>query len=427
MDTLASDHALAFPAGAAEAPVVNPWLLLDAEQCPLCRAAQLAEDQWVQWLAGWRKPPETGHEHRGASLGFCPGHARRVLGEPAFSEALTALAPSLARAAMTVLGRIQDPAPCPVCRVRDAAIDAAATAIIGAMGDQRLLAAYADNGGPCASHIGVLLARARPDGVRYLTETHVAFLGDGDDLERLWGLDPDVSARRAARDALIERCASHDTAPTTTEVALARWKIDACSPCLVAALAEERHVRWVAAAHHESSGASGPADELCAAHLHDLDAIDSAAAQALSDRLRLEHLARLEDVMGSEPSGGKFWRRSETDLAAVMPLTSCPACQAAEQARSREHELAYRLVDFSSAARAFRHGHGFCVRGCFGHKGGDLLGVTRAHVRLLEWEAQELVRKRSQPDGYEAVGPEDDVVIRLVDHIDGRVLTGATA
>lgn len=152
--------------GAGDVPRVLD--LLDRPGCVLCRTRADAAGTWMRWfILENHSDPATllGLEE---SVGFCPAHTRRLLGE-ARADALqqpweftvrgaVGWAGQLAAERPAVRFRRESPrAPCPLCRVIAEREQATREDLASSLASPEVMAALRDRGGLCYRHLRVLI------------------------------------------------------------------------------------------------------------------------------------------------------------------------------------------------------------------------------------------------------------------------------
>lgn len=400
-------------------------LLLGPPDCPCCREVAEAQQRYFDWFAteGHTDPDE--RARLAASLGFCPGHSRRLLRSEAVGEIVVGLDPLLARSAIRHLAEATPRTECPACVTEGSATERAVALVLRSLDDARLARRYDEIGGACLDHARELLRRAPPPHARRIAATLRARLAEQTTLEGVLARDDDA----VARARLLWRLREEDGADTMLARALARWAQASCPACLAAELVGRRYL---------SCRLEDEPSVLCSTHIHDLMDMDLAARYELMRvrwawSLDLDRFLERSDMVVPRRLGGarRVARTLERLKADLLHDRICAVCCASRTAAARELQLLCAAMALEPCRHAFAAAHGLCVRHCADLPATDearfARSVTLARLGVLLREAQEADRKRGRFERHERPVPEATVHRRLLAQLDGRTFCGAPA
>jgi hypothetical protein len=401
------------PRGPSRLALFGAEDLLCAAGCPVCRYVAEARDRFLGWFALEAHGEASTITRLCRSLGFCPAHARELLGQPGAEGRMTAVYRYLLRAAAGYLAAGTAPwAPCPACEHDAEAAQRAVDTLLTELREDGVRDRYRAGDGLCLPH----LRAAAPRGGRRLTPwlagEMIARLASADGPRALALIagdrDPDADVRIRLR-------ASLPPGPPRSG--------DLCPPCLAAALAERAVL-------------ASPQVGLCPAHLHEAcsDAgggghgpLSPAAAQVLT--LNSERPASWLDGI-AEPVGlagaalGLIGRRRDPCHGAGAG--QCPACRAASAAAARWLGAWSAATDAPSAVPVPR----LCLRHVMSLRprdpraaGAAAPAAAAATAMILE-ELEEALRKRAWANRNEPRGREMTAWRRAAALIDGRIYGG---
>jgi hypothetical protein len=371
------------------------------------------------------------HARLRRAAGFCPRHERRALGIRQLSPV-----PTIVRGALDRLGR-EPPArgECPACASVDQAREHAHGMLATVVGSRRLSARYAEGDlGACLPDLAATIADGDAALARPLTEKLRRDLAASEALELVAGRDRDAPTRVALRAALPATPGAD--APSSAEAERAAWQLDSCPVCHAAGRAERRYLDW---RRHEERADAIDLDQdpglLCAAHLHDLAAVDPQAGARAVTRARERWLHELDGVLKRwTPPPRKARRLLRQHNRAPAPrfrAPLCPACRARDGAEERHLNLLVRLLAQRPYAAAYDEAHGVCLRHALlagdGAAPARIRDALRARLSALDWEIAEAARKQGWDARHERPGPEQTARVRLAALLDGATFLGGPA
>jgi len=406
-------------------------VFLDPQGCPVCQYCVEAEDQFFRWfdIEAFADPAMQLRLRR--SAGFCAPHARRAL-------AIRQLAPAhaIVRGALDRLGS-DPPAPgeCPACASVSQAREHAEQMLGSVTASRAMSARYAQRErGACLPHLTATIAVGDADVARSLAEKLRRDLATSDDLELLAGRDREADSRVALRAALPSGLAVD--AASSAEAERATWHVDACPVCLAAGRSERRYLDW---RRHEERADAIDLDQdpglLCAAHVHELAALDERAGGRAARRVRERWVHELDGLLKRwpppPPRTRRLLRGRRRAPAPRLRAPLCPACRARDGAEERHLDLLLRLLAQRPYADAYDAAHGVCLRHALlageGPAAGRIRGALRARLAALEWEIAEAGRKQGWDARHERPGPEQTARLRLAALLDGATFLGGPA
>jgi hypothetical protein len=393
--------------------------LLTGPGCPVCRYAGEAGDRYLAWFALAAHAEAVTITRLCASLGMCPRHTRRLMGQPGANIRLTAVYRYVIEAARDRLtGRAVRLAACPACEHDDAAAGRALDTLLDGLADGSVRDRYRELGGLCVPHLrAAASARGRRRVVIWLAGTMMATLSARPPgLEWLAGqMDDDAEVRAVLRQAI----------PATV-----RPGSDVCMACLAAARAERDHLAQVSRAGGGlGQGTAGLL--LCAGHLR--DAAGLAGRGGVLSLLAWQadcHAASLSRMSAPPPrwTAGipASWLQAARRRAASPD--DCAVCQAREDAGRRAVDGFPEVLRGSPLAHDRRAL--LCVRHLLGLRAADPWAgqvtargaVERADVLIAE--LTEAFRKDTWAHRHEARGPEMTAWRRAAAFLDGSVFCG---
>jgi hypothetical protein len=244
----------------------------------------------------------------------------------------------------------------------------------------------------------------------------------------------------------------------TFEQALAALAEPSCPVCAACERGALDYIRWLAREMETKALSSGNWDlswKVCPEHFWDLYASGhERAATAVGERLRQDWLSKLETLtarMAKRPpdslvgrlaavpaewsrqlNGGKhrasvqfLWRVAAGEMQSPerrLDLLRAPqfredVCQACWHMRETAHrmlDLILRVVEDPTGRQSYHQSWGLCLRHCImaasvAENPAALSEVLKAqipHLRILEWELDEVSRKHNWSVRYEPAGPE---------------------
>jgi hypothetical protein len=429
--------------------------------CPLCRHAAETARQFFTWfrIENCYDPPMIARMR--AAGGMCPAHTRRLIGQPGADARLTTVYRYVLPAIAARRWHDEPPGPCPACDALARLQTGAAQALWSALRDTEIRRRYAGSDGLCGPHLATL-AGVDPDLLALLATVLADRLRAAEPaLPRFAGADDDAPPRRRLR-ALLPAAGmagnGDDEPPTTVERQRARLATGACPGCLAEGQAERRYLDWLAGeCGRDPDSLANEPGRLCAGHLHDLVALDTAAAQWATAREHawwLDRLAALLDRLDAVPPrspihrlrwararpagspGGGFVRRVLASRAEglVRARTAlhgevCLVCRAVHEYAVNENRVLLAALGLESFASAYRDSAGLCLRHVRAlARRGPLpaavvqLAATRLGLLIAEIEIAD--RKRTWLARHEASGPEATAWVRAPSLVDGRVFLG---
>lgn len=444
--------------------------MLRRSGCPACRHAAHGEQRFFAWFVVETYAQQPMIQQLCTSRGMCPAHTRRLLRGEDAPMVMASIYRSVIHHALAHFRELQpNAAPCPACESLRKHTDYCLHTIEDALRKEpALIDDYLATGGYCLPHLeqaipGASLTTAR----RLLAPTlnrRAAQLG------AIAGFDPDAEARHRLRQGLSDAGMPNQTHGTFERI-VDRLSVDACPLCLVCGQAERSYLAWLAA-EPQLGADDGTTPHLCPSHLHDLAALDDDAgtATAVGAAQRwMPYLQRFDQALGNLPPRSPLararrfpgeWRRARTrrrkgDGGTQAPLAtamgrvsrtrrnalraareilgppaglSCAACHAASIVEQRELDLLLAASRDRRFERAVDDAHGPCVRHLLmARSRGDsaaLERVLQARLAILDWELEELSRKRSWGFRHEPAGAEGSAWLRAPALLDGRVYLG---
>jgi hypothetical protein len=387
--------------------------LLTGRGCPVCRYVSEASEHYLTWFALEAHADAVMLAGLTASLGMCPRHTRRLIGQPGAATRLTAVYLYVIRASAKALtARGWRPRGCPACQHDTAAADRALDILLYGVGAAGFRERYQEAGGLCIPHVRAAAVRCRRPGQAWLAQVALIRLDARPASAALLAgdLDQDADTRTRMRAALPPPGAA---------------AAGSCAICRAAAHVER--ARLEQAAHQDILGAQ-PSPELCLCAVHLQDAVITAgrAAQALlawQAGCQAAGLARLASA--SPRRGGLTWRGAwRRRPPAGM---NCPVCRDYHDATrgELEHQVTGRAsgdADHAESRLCVRH-----VLRLQAADAGACPAMTTAAVNragALGAELAEAFRKDTWGHRREARGAEMTAWLRAAAFVDGAVFGG---
>jgi hypothetical protein len=466
------DGSVAAPAASGRLAIPEVLRLLDGDGCVLCRTREQAAATWVRWFV----IESHGDPAMLVSLvdtgGFCPAHARRLLGLDA-PQLLRmpwefVLRGALERAERLAAGSLPGPATvaCPLCRTCADREAMASGDLVGSLQQPRVAELLRARGGLCYRHLRAQLPRMRAPQQAVAAAAVAASLGDlAPESEAaclaLAGADPDAPARapllaaHAARLAAGEGISgSRDGDPAglpPRQRLIADLLAGSCPECRATGREETRYLLWL----HQRWPERGPASletHLCPRHLHDMWATGESAGwltgiRAGAGRYLAARLATAAADPGAADGRRRFGRRATLPFGrravlpepylvafqAVLGDSYCRACRVGQAASRRQRDLIRASLHDIRVLEAVGDAHGICLRHAVdgaataadtGPDWRPLLSRLVTRLRQDQWELREDSEKQAWDSRHEPAGSERAAWRRIPALLDGAVYLG---
>jgi hypothetical protein len=441
------------PRGPAHLALFGADDLLDPGACPVCRYAAEADDRFLGWFALEGHAEAETITRLCASLGMCPAHTRRLLGQPGAEGRLTAAYRYVLRAAVSYLAdRTAPKAPCPACSGgTEATSRAVDTLLTGLQEDEPFRDRYRGAAGLCVPHLRLAAAHGPRRQVAWLAaEARVRLAAGPPSLAAIAGEpDADTDMRTWLRAALPASgpTLSLSLAPATSTGEPGR--VGECPVCLPAAQAERDALAQLGdlAGGARAPGRSWPGP--CPAHLREACADLTGGGQRLLE-MQLEQcdawLAGLSSAAGLRAAVRLRSRlRGSSPGYGTGHPAACPACEAWSATASSASEQLLRALATGTAAHPDhpegRPAHGpaaarrpraprLCLRHVLALRqrdpraAGPAVRAAASAAESLVAELEEAFRKRTWTHRQEERGREMTAWRRAAAFIDGRVYGG---
>ncbi|MFC0860889.1 hypothetical protein ACFHYQ_01135 [Sphaerimonospora cavernae] len=415
---------------------------LAAHGCLACRRREDSERQWLSAFIheNHTDPRILSRVH--ASLGFCPGHMRRLVAAPSAPWILPGLYSGVvfeARKRLTsvIKGRV---GPCRVCEVGDQSAATIVDQIARDLGESAVRVTYALGGGLCLPHALALLNGVDAKSGRLVAKIACKRLRQtAEPLDVLAGSDADASYRagyRQAVDAEVFTVEERALSESTCQLLREDIASGVCPLCRARMRMEWRYLRWLA--EGTRANGNGPAQhelDLCACHLHDLSLMDKADLGRVVSPAKIVVSGLLQRLVTQQGSRGN-WGLSPTrrQMAAMLvPLNravaACGLCEAARAAERRAAWLLEEALADGAFARLYAGSHGLCLRHVLAWTGAHsdiLAAVLNAHLGVLAFELSEAQWKASWAARYEPRGADMQAWLAAAPLLDGRIYCGTS-
>jgi hypothetical protein len=383
------------PPGPSRLALFGAEDLLRPDGCPVCRYVAEAGDRFLGWFALEAHADADMITRLCRSLGFCPVHARAMLGQPGAEGRMTAVYTYLLRAAARYLAEgTSPPEPCLGC-TRDAeATERALDTLLAGLQEPDLRDRYRAAHGLCLPHLRAAAPRCGRGLAAWLAEDMLARLAAG----------PPGLAVLAGDRALLPAAA------------LPSPRSDVCRACLMA----HRLVRDALAHPGSSAGPvpGAPSAGLCPAHLRDACSGPAAARLLAAEAERsLAWLARTT----SPPSAFAKLAGRRRGRAGEVP-GGCPACRSAGAPADQAVRALHAAAPDQQPQLCLRHVMALRDRE---PRGADpFVRSAAGRTQALLAELEEAFRKRSWAHRDEPRGPEMTAWRRAAALVDGLVYDG---